>query len=94
MQNIFMVSEKIIYLILLIICGVFVKKFNLVSDKGIEDLSKILIDFFWPVLIFYQITSSLNASDIINNISLPLFALITGIVGYIFGLFFVKKVIC
>jgi predicted permease len=90
MENIFLVSEKVIYLILLIICGIFVKKFNLVSDKGIEDLSKILIDFFWPVLIFYQISSSLNASDIINNISLPLFAIITGVVGYIFGLLFVK----
>ncbi len=90
MENIFIVGEKIIYLILLIICGILIRKLNLISDKGIEDLSKILVDFFWPALIFFQITSSLTSSDIINNISLPLFAIITGVTGYLLGIVFVR----
>lgn len=90
MENILIVGEKIIYLILLIACGILIRKLNLISDKGIEDLSKILVDFFWPALIFYQITSSLTSSDIINNISLPFFAIVTGVTGYLLGILFVK----
>jgi len=90
MENITIVFEKIIYLILLIGCGVVIKKVNFISDKGVEDLSKIVVDFFWPALIFYQITATLNAPDIINNLSLPLFAALTGITGYLLGLLFVK----
>lgn len=90
MENFLLVGEKVIYLVILIACGILIKKLKLISDKGIEDLSKILVDFFWPALIFYQITSSLNAENIINNISLPLFAIITGVTGYILGFIFVK----
>ena len=90
MENFFIVSEKIIFLVFLILCGVLIKKLNLISDKGIDDLSKLLVDFFWPALIFYQVTSSLSAEDIINNISLPVFAIITGVTGYILGILFVK----
>ena len=69
MENFFIVSEKIIFLVFLILCGVLIKKLNLISDKGIDDLSKLLVDFFWPALIFYQVTSSLSAEDIINDIT-------------------------
>lgn len=90
MENIIIVVSKIFYIVMLFGSGILAKKFNMISDKGEEDLSKIFTDFFWPALIFYSITSKLNASDIINNISLPFLAILTGLVGLLFGFIFIK----
>ena len=83
--SILIILEKIFFLLSLIGCGILAKKLELISDKGVDDLSKLILDFFWPALIFFQITSALNAEDIIKNISLPFFAILTAVTGLFLG---------
>jgi malate permease and related proteins len=90
MENITLILSKIIFIISLFAAGFVVKKFGLLSDKGEEDFSKIFMNIFWPALIIYSITAKLNSSDIINNISLPVLGLITGLIGFGVGLIFIK----
>lgn len=84
------VIGKILYIVILFASGIVAKKFKLLSDKGEEDLSKIFTDFFWPSLIFFSICSKLNSEDIINNISLPFLAILTGLVGFFVGYILIK----
>ncbi|HPO49417.1 MAG TPA: AEC family transporter [Spirochaetota bacterium] len=90
MEDILIVLSKIFYIVILFASGIIAKKFRLLSDKGEEDLSKIFTDFFWPALIFFSITSKLNRADIVDNVSLPFLAVLTGLVGFLFGFLFIK----
>lgn len=84
-----MIGEKVIYLILLIAIGMLIRHFGLLSDKGEKDLGKLLVDLFWPALIFSSITGTLNKTDIQGNALLPLMALLTCFTGLIIGVLFV-----
>ena len=90
METILTVFNKIVFLLLLTLAGILAKKFKLLSDHGEEDLSRLLVDLFWPALILFSITKNLNQQDILSNISLPLFAIITCITGFIIGSIIVK----
>lgn len=90
MENILTILNKIFFLILLISAGVFAKKIKLISTEGEKDLSRLLVDFFWPAMIFASITGNLTADDILSNISLPVLAIITAVTGFAIGMIFLK----
>ncbi len=90
MENILITLNKIIFLLILIFAGVLAKRFKLLSDAGEKDLSKLLVDLFWPALVFVSIAGSLNQKDIISNIHLPLFAFITCALGFLAGFIAIK----
>ncbi|MFC1503943.1 AEC family transporter [Spirochaetota bacterium] len=84
------VFSKIVYIFVLIVAGALAKKYRLLSENGEKDLSRLLVDLFWPALIFVSITEKLNKSDILVNWSLPVLALVTGLTGYFIGSAFVR----
>lgn len=55
-----------------------------------KDLSKLLVDVFWPALIFISIVKSLSTQDLLSNIYLPLAAVITASTGISLGFLLVK----
>lgn len=81
---------KIFYLLVLIAAGILARRLSLLSEKGEKDLSKLLVDIFWPAAIFASITLNLQAEDIVNNLVLPLSALVTAFTGLILALIIVK----
>lgn len=90
MQNLWFIFEKILYLFFLVLAGILAKKIRLISDRGEKDLSKLLVDLFWPSLIFVSITEKLTSQDILSNIMLPLFGILTCLTGLGVGLLSVK----
>ena len=79
MSNLLIILEKIFFLLALLTAGGFAGKFKLIGDDGERDLSRLLVDFFWPAAIFSSITSGLKPDA--TNVILPFTALITAFVG-------------
>ncbi|RMD74170.1 MAG: hypothetical protein D6820_17245, partial [Lentisphaerae bacterium] len=82
MNDIYTIAGKIIFLICLIGSGCLAKKWKLLSEKGEHELSKLLIDFFWPALIFYNIVNVLHRDELLPNLLLPLSAMVTALTGF------------
>jgi malate permease and related proteins len=89
-MQILSIIEKLLLLIALISTGIILKKFKMLSDQSENDLSRLLINFFWPGLIFFSITGTLSAKDITQNWSLPVLGIVTSITGLLIGLIFLK----
>ncbi|WP_319478495.1 AEC family transporter [Marispirochaeta aestuarii] len=85
-----LILEKLAVLFLLIGTGGLVRKAGLISEEGESVVSTLLVDLFWPALIFTSITMNLSRDDILRNISLPLFAAVTILAGGGLGLIAVK----
>ncbi len=79
------VVGKLVYLILLICAGIGVRKRGLLSDKGRQDASRLLVDVFWPALIFSSITGQLRFDDLIAGALLPILAAVTALTGLVLG---------
>jgi predicted permease len=90
MENVLIILQKTVYLLLLIASGIIARKAGLLTDQGEKDLSTLLVDFFWPALILYQITHNLSAETILANVALPALAMVTGITGLLLGLLVVR----
>ncbi|WP_319560213.1 AEC family transporter [Marispirochaeta sp.] len=69
-----LILEKLAVLFLLIGAGGAVRKLGIISEEGESVVSTLLVDLFWPALIFTSITMNLTRDDILRNISLPVFA--------------------
>jgi len=77
---------KSLFLVLLVLVGILIRHIKLISDKGQEDLGKILVDILWPALILSSIAGQLSAKDITDNLLLPLSAVITFSTGAFIGI--------
>lgn len=82
--------EKMGVLAAFVVVGIVVKKVGWLSDKGEEDLNRLILDLFWPALIFSSIVEKLTASDIVDNLVLPLLAAVLCLTGYGLGRIAVK----
>lgn len=76
---------KIAFIFLLIGVGALAKKAGLLSDAGERDVGRLMVDLFWPALIFASINTSLTKSDILDNLSLPFLALAIHLAGLAIG---------
>lgn len=85
-----MILEKIFFLLILIGCGILARRFKLLGEQGEKDLSRLLVDLFWPASIYVSIVKSLSAEDIAGNLLLPVSALVTAFTGFAIALLFVK----
>ncbi|OVE82198.1 hypothetical protein BVY04_01635 [bacterium M21] len=85
MEYVITVLSKVGLLILLIGSGCLAKRMKLISDQGEKDMSRLLIDFFWPALIVAKITSTLERDHLLANLTLPLAAMVTALLGYFLG---------
>ena len=90
MQNIFIIIGKILELAVLVGCGLIARRFNMMSDEGEKDLSKLLVDFFWPASIFYSIVTGLTPQVIAANWLLPISAVLTAFTGLFIAQAFLK----
>jgi predicted permease len=82
----FSILDKILFIILLLGVGVLAKRKGWISDQGEKDLALLSLEFTWPCLIFYSITTQLSVSDILDNLWLPVLCCVVHIVGYGVGL--------
>ncbi len=73
------------FIILMMGMGILVKKTRLVSTAGDRDISRLMIDFTWPALVFASINTSLSAADIVNNLALPVFSIALHLLGFLIG---------
>ncbi|MBN2440507.1 MAG: AEC family transporter [Spirochaetales bacterium] len=89
-NTVFIVFQKILFIVILMAVGVLVRKLKIIPDTTIKALSTLLIDVFWPVLIFSSITGNLTATDITDNMFLPLLAVLTALTGFFLALLVVK----
>lgn len=87
MNYLFSIADKIIFVILLMGTGILAKKMRWISEEGEKDISRLMIDFIWPALIFSSITRTLTPADILSNLWLPVLAMVTHLTGYVLGLF-------
>ncbi|MFA6507219.1 MAG: AEC family transporter [Treponemataceae bacterium] len=81
-----MIFGKILFIGLMMAMGIVVKRTKVVSDAGDRDISRLMVDFTWPALVFASINTSLTAADIIDNIALPLLSIALHLVGFFIGL--------
>jgi hypothetical protein len=86
MNYLLSIAEKIVFVILLIGSGVLAKKMKLISEEGERDMSRLMVDFIWPSLIFSSVTRTLSAADILTNLWLPFLAVFTHAFGFGIGL--------
>jgi predicted permease len=85
MEYLASIIEKVLYVILLMSTGILAKKLKWLSSEGEKDLSRLMIDFVWPALIFSSIVTTLSAEDIRLNFLLPLLACLIHLTGYGIG---------
>ncbi|MBN2509204.1 MAG: AEC family transporter [Spirochaetales bacterium] len=90
MHNILIIVGKIMELAVLVACGLIARRFRLLGDEGEKDLSKLLVDFFWPASIFYSIVTGLTPKDITANWLLPVSAVLTAGTGLLIARVFLK----
>ncbi len=90
MQYLLAITEKVVFIILVMGSGILAKRMKLLSDTGEKDLSMLMVDLVWPSLIFSSITTTLTPRDIIANIYLPLLSVGLHLVGLVLGLFFCR----
>jgi malate permease and related proteins len=83
LQNTFLIG-------VLISAGFAARRFGWINETTERGLSRLLVDLFWPCLIFTNITAGLNRSDILSNISLPLLAVLTAMCGFAVALIWVR----
>ena len=86
MSFLYPIAGKLLFIVLLMAAGVLAKRLRWISDDGEKDLSKLMLEFAWPALIFSSITRSLNAQDILDNIWLPLLSFLIHLLGFFAGL--------
>lgn len=90
MEYFLLMFSKIMLLIVLISVGILLRCKGIITRLGMKDLSKLLVDVFWPALIFISIVKNLSPQDLIANIYLPLGAVITALTGTIIGIIVIK----
>jgi malate permease and related proteins len=90
MNNIIIVFQKIFFIIILMASGVLARRLKILSGSTLKNLSTLLIDFFWPALIFSSITGNLTAEDIMGNLLLPMLAVFTALTGFFLALLVVR----
>jgi len=76
---------KIVFIMLIIAVGVFIKRAGMISDNGERDVSRLMVDLCWPSLIFTSIVGTLQARDILDNAALPLLAVGLHLAGFLVG---------
>lgn len=81
MEYLFSIIDKIFFILLIMSTGMLSKRLNWLTDQGEKDLGNLMIDFFWPSLIFTSVVTTLNVDDIMSNITLPLLCFLIHIVG-------------
>lgn len=86
MSYLLSIIEKIVFVILLMGTGILAKKMKWISEEGEKDLSRLMVDFVWPSLIFSSVTRNLSAADILTNIWLPVLSVFVHLTGYAVGL--------
>ena len=86
MDYFYPIIDKIIIILLLMGTGVLAKRLRLISDQGEKDISNLMMDIFWPAMIFHSITTTLTAEDIVLNIWLPISSFGIHLAGYLVGL--------
>lgn len=86
MSFFFLVAEKLFFIVLLMGAGIFVRGKKWLSDESERDLSRLVLDFFWPALIFSSITTALQPNDILQNIWLPILSFLIHAVGFSVGI--------
>jgi predicted permease len=86
MNYFFSIADKILFVILVMATGILAKKMKWISEEGEKDMSRLMIDFIWPSMIFSSIIRNLSAGDILSNLWLPVLALVTHLTGYALGL--------
>ena len=85
-----LILEKLATLFLLIGVGGAARRSGLINEAGERTISTLLVDIFWPALIFSSITGNLSRADLLRNLSLPGFALVTVAFGWLLGLIGVR----
>lgn len=88
MEYLLAITEKVVFIILVMGSGLLAKKMKLISDTGEKDLSMLMVDLVWPSLIFSSITTTLTARDILANLWLPLLAGLVHLTGLLLGLLY------
>ncbi len=79
------IINKLLTLFLLMFLGGAVRKMGIIDNNGEKYLSVLLVDIFWPALIFTSITGTLTRSDILENLMLPILAMVTILTGAAIG---------
>lgn len=90
MNYLYSIVDKVFYILLLMALGIIIRKLRMLSEQGEKEISNLMMDIFWPALIFHSIVATLNANDIIENIWLPLTSILIHVVGYGVGLIFCR----
>jgi predicted permease len=86
MGYLYSIVDKILFVILLMGTGVLAKKLKWISEEGEKDISRLMVDFVWPSLIFSSIVTTLTTDDILSNFFLPVLSVFIHITGYGLGL--------
>ncbi len=90
MDYLYSIIDKILYVLILMGSGILAKRLRLISDQGEKDISNLMMDIFWPAMIFHSITTTLTLDDILQNIWLPIISIVIHLVGYLVGLAFCR----
>lgn len=90
MNYLYSIVDKVFYILLLLALGILVRRLRMLSDQGEKEISNLMMDLFWPALIFHSIVATLNVNDILDNIWLPLGSIFIHLAGYAVGLAFCR----
>ena len=82
MKYFFSIADKILFVILVMASGILAKKMKWISEEGEKDMSRLMIDFIWPCMIFSSIVGNLSPQDILSNLWLPVLSLVTHFTGF------------
>jgi len=80
-----LVIQKTLFLFILISIGILLKRFHLISENTIKELSKIIIYVFSPALILHALLKEFSPALFKTAYILPLFGILTISLGFFLG---------
>jgi len=81
---------RILAIFSMIAMGVLARKLRITDTDSTRKMSRIIVNFFYPALIFSSLVSTFSLKSLIRNWTLPAGTIMIMCTGYLIGLIFLK----
>lgn len=79
------IFTQVLAVFIMILAGIVARKKNILDEAGTKQIAGILVNFFYPALIFSSMTKNFTVASLTANWMLPSGTLLIMTVGYIIG---------